>query len=110
MWKQGDDMITNMFQTSKDELMQCSHDDFRSYLKDFDEDSFEHLYLFYEEDFQSLLCLDFDQGEDIVFLKQDTCDKVFQPPSIPLSRYVTKDAIRKHVSCLKFSLGRSFLL
>jgi hypothetical protein len=42
MWKQRDGMVTNIFQTPKDDLVQCSHDDFRSYLEDFDEYSFEH--------------------------------------------------------------------
>jgi hypothetical protein len=107
-WKQGDDMVTDIFQTPKDDLVQCSHDDFRSYLEDFDEHPFEHLDLF--EDFQPPSCSYFDKGEDIVFLKQDTCDKVFQLPSNPLSRYVTKDAVGKHVPYLKFSLGKGLLL
>jgi hypothetical protein len=49
IWKQGDDIITDIFQTPKDDLMQFSHDDFWSYLDEFDEYSFEHLDLFYEE-------------------------------------------------------------
>jgi hypothetical protein len=77
IWQQGDDMITNIFQTPKDDLMKCSHDNFRSYPEEFDEYSFELLDLFYEEDFQLSLCLDFDKGEDMVRLKKDTCDKVF---------------------------------
>jgi hypothetical protein len=28
IWQQGDDIITDIFQTPKDDLMQCSHDDF----------------------------------------------------------------------------------
>jgi hypothetical protein len=88
----------------------CFHDDFRSHLEDFDECSFEHLDLFYEEYYQPLLCSDLDKGEDIAFLNQDTCDEVFQLPSITLSRYVTKDAVGKHVPCPSFSLGQSLLL
>jgi hypothetical protein len=49
MWKQGDGMVTDIFQTPKDDLVQCSHDNFQLYLEDFDEYSFEKLYLFYEE-------------------------------------------------------------
>jgi hypothetical protein len=75
----------------------CFHDDFWSYLEDFDEYSFENLDLFYEEYYQSPLCLDLDQGKDVSFLKNNTCDKVFQLPSITLPCYITKDAIRKHV-------------
>jgi hypothetical protein len=58
--------------------VQCSPDDLRSYLEDFDEYSFEHLDLFYEEDYQPSLCSDLDKGEDVAFLKHDACDKVFQ--------------------------------
>jgi hypothetical protein len=110
IWQQGDDIITDVFQTPKDDLMQCFHDDFHSYLEDFDDYFFEHLDLFSEEDCQPPLCSDFDKGEDVVFLKQDTCDKVFQLPSIALPHYVTKDATGKHVPCLKFSPGKSLLL
>jgi hypothetical protein len=28
MWQQGDGMVTDIFQTPKDDLVQCSHDDF----------------------------------------------------------------------------------
>ena len=83
---------------------------FRSYLEYFDEYSFKHLILFYEEYYQPPLCSDLDRGEDIAFLKQGTYDKVFQPPSITLPPYVTKDEVGKHVPCPKFSLGQSLLL
>jgi hypothetical protein len=106
IWQQGDDIVTDVFQAPKGDLVLCSPDDFRSYLEDFDEYSFEHLDLFYEEDYQPPLCSDLDKGEDIACLKQDTCDKVFQLPSITLPRYVTKDAVGKHVPCPKFSLGQ----
>jgi hypothetical protein len=42
--------------------------------------------------------------------EEGTCDKVFQPPSITLPRYVTKGAVGKHVPCLEFSPGKSLLL
>ena len=82
--------------------MQCSPDDFRSYLEEFDEYSFDHLDVFHEDDL--------DKGEDIVFLKQGTCDKDFQPPSITLPRYVIKCVVGKHVPCLEFYPGQSLLL
>jgi hypothetical protein len=90
--------------------VQCSPDDFSSYLEDFDEYSFEILDLFYEEDYQPSLCSNFDKGEDVACLKQDNCDKVVQLPLIALPRYVTKDAVGEHVSCFKFSLGKKFPL
>jgi hypothetical protein len=68
--------------------VQCSPDDLQLYLEDFDENSFEHLDLFYEEEYQPPLCSNFDK-EDVAFLKQDTCDKIVQLPPIALPRYVT---------------------
>jgi hypothetical protein len=88
----------------------CFHDDFRSYLKDFNEYSFEHLNLFYEEYYQPQLCSNLYQGKDVAFLKNDTCDKVLQLPSITLPRYVTKDVVGKHVPFPKFSLRKSLIL
>jgi hypothetical protein len=110
VWKQDDDIITEVFQAPKDDPVQISPDDFRSYLEDFDEYPFEHLDLFYEEYYQPSLCSNFDKGEDVGFLKQDTCDKVVQLPLIALPRYVTKDAVGEHVSCFKFSLGKKISL
>jgi hypothetical protein len=110
IWQQGDDMITNLFQTPKDDLVLCSPSDFRSYLEDFDEYSFEHLDLFHEEDYQPPLCSDIDKGEDIACPEKDPCDNVFQLPLTILSRYVTKGVVGKHVLCLKFSLRQSLLL
>jgi hypothetical protein len=66
IWQQDDDIITKVFQAPKDDPVQYSPDDFRSYLEDFDEYSFEHL----EEDYQLPLCSDIDKGEDIACLKQ----------------------------------------
>ena len=54
-WKKGDDVVTNVFQEPKDDLVLHSLDDFRSYLEDFDEYSFENLDLFYEKHYQPLL-------------------------------------------------------
>jgi len=36
IWQQGDDTIIDIFQTLKDDLMQCSHDDLQSYIKEFE--------------------------------------------------------------------------
>jgi hypothetical protein len=56
------------------------------------------------------LFLDNDKGEDIYFPNKDTCNKVFQPPSITLPCYVTKHAVGKYVPCLEFSLRKILLL
>jgi hypothetical protein len=70
IWQQGDGMVIDIFQTPKDDLVQCYPNDFRSYLEDFDDYSFEHSDLFYEEDYQPPLCSDLGRGEDVAFLKQ----------------------------------------
>jgi hypothetical protein len=106
-WQQGDGMITNLFQTPKDDLVLYSPSDFRSYLEDFDDYSFEHLDLFHEEDYQPPLCSDLDRGKDIVFPEKDPCDNVFHLPSTILSCYVIKGVVGKHVLCLKFPLRKS---
>jgi hypothetical protein len=67
--QQGDDIITYTFQTPRDDLVLYSPDDFRSYLEDFDEYSFEHSDLFYEENYQPSLCSDLDESEEVAFLK-----------------------------------------
>jgi hypothetical protein len=110
VWQQDDDIITKVFQAPKDDPIQCSPNDFRTYLEDFDGYSFDHFDLFYEEDYQLSLCSNFYKGEDVACLKHETCDKVLQLPPIALPRYVTKDAVREHVSCFKFSLGKNFTL
>jgi hypothetical protein len=88
VWQHEDDMITDLFQPPRDDLLQHSHDDFWSYPGGFDTYSFEHLDLFYEEDFQPLLCSNFDEGKDMIGLEQDFCDESFHPfpfsPFIPL--------------------------
>ena len=69
-------MVRDIFQTTKDDLVQCSRDNFRSYLEDFDEYSFEKLDLFYEEKYQPPLCSDLDRSEDIIFPKKYACHNV----------------------------------
>jgi hypothetical protein len=76
-WQQGDGMITNLFQTPKDDPVLYSPCDIRSYLEDFDDYSSEHLDLFHEEYYQPPLCSDLDRGKDIVFLEKDPCDNFF---------------------------------
>jgi hypothetical protein len=61
IWKQGDDVVIDDIQAPKDDLALYCHDDFRSYLEDFDEYSYEHLILFHEDDYQPPLCLDIDE-------------------------------------------------
>jgi hypothetical protein len=107
IWQQGNDIVIDI---SKADLVLCSPDNFWSYLEAFDEYSFEHLDLFYEEYYQPPLYSDLDRDEDIACLEQGTYGKVFQPPSITLPRCVTKDVVGKHVPCLEFSLGQSLLL
>jgi hypothetical protein len=79
VWKHEDDMITYLFQSPRDDLLQHSHDDFWSYPRGFDTYSFEHLDLFYEEYFQPPLCSNFDEGEAMIFLEKDFCDESFHP-------------------------------
>jgi hypothetical protein len=54
-WQQGDGMITNLFQTPKDDLVLYSPSDFWSYLEDFDDYSSKHLDLFHEEDYHTVV-------------------------------------------------------
>jgi hypothetical protein len=108
IWQHGDDMITNLFQIPKDDLVLCSPSDFWSYLEDFDEYSFEHL--FHEEYYQPPLCSDINKGEGISFSEKDHCDNVSQLPPGILSFYVAKIVVGKHVLCFEFSPGKSILL
>jgi hypothetical protein len=106
-WRQGDGMITNLFQTLKDDLVIYSLSEFWLYLEDFDDYSFDHLDLFHDEDYKPLLCLDIDRGKDIVFPKKNPCDNIFQPPSIILSCFVIKGIVGKYVFCIKFPLRQT---
>jgi hypothetical protein len=110
IWQQGDDMIKNLFQTPKDDLVLCSPNDFQSCLEDFDEYFIECLDLFHEENYQPPLCSNIDKSEDVACPDKDPCDNVFWLPSTILSRYVTKGVVGKHVLCIKFSLRQILLL
>ena len=46
VWEHEDDMITDLFQPPRDDLLQHSHDDFWSYPGGFDTYYFDHLDLF----------------------------------------------------------------
>jgi hypothetical protein len=107
IWKQGNDIVTNI---SKGDLVLFPPVVFRSYLEDFDEYSFEHLDLSYEEYYQPPLCSNLDRGEDIAFPKHGTSDKVPRPPSITLTCYVIKGVVGKHVPCFEFYPGKILLL
>ena len=76
IWQQGNDIITDTFQTPRVDLVPYSPDDFRSYLEDFDEYSSDHLDSFHEEDYQPPLWSDLDRSKDIVFPKKDSCDNL----------------------------------
>jgi hypothetical protein len=108
-WKQGHDMITNIFQTPLDDLMLCSPNNFLSYLEEFDDCSFDHFDLLYVEYYQPPLCSDLDRGEDIACPTHGTCDEFIQPP-FTLPRCVTKGVVGKTVPCIEFSPGQSLLL
>jgi hypothetical protein len=82
VWQQEDDMIMDLFQPPMDDLLQHSHDDLWSYPGGFDTYSFEHLDLLYEESFQPPLYSNFDEGKDMIFPKQDFCDKTFHTLSL----------------------------
>jgi hypothetical protein len=107
-WQQGDGMITNLFQTPKDDLVLYSPSDFQSYLEDFDDYPSVHLDLLYEEDYQPPSCSDLDNN--IVFREKDPCDNVFQPPLIILSCCVVKGVVGKYVFCIKFPLRQALEL
>jgi hypothetical protein len=70
VWKQEDDMITNLFQTPNNDLLQYSHDDIWSCLKSLMLILLSTWIYSMKNDFQPPLCSDFDKGEDMVFLKQ----------------------------------------
>jgi hypothetical protein len=108
-WQLGNDIITDTFQTPRDDLVLYSPNDFRSYLEDFDEYPSEHLDLFYEENYQPSFCSDPDESKEVACLKQDTCDKIFHLPLITLPRYVTEGMVWKHVPYPKSSVGQGLL-
>jgi len=77
VWKQGDDMITYLFQPPRDDFLQHSNNYFWSFLGGFDMYSSKHLDLLYEENFQPALCSNFYEGEEMIFPKKDFFDEIF---------------------------------
>jgi hypothetical protein len=106
-WQQGDDIITDTFQTPEVGLVPYFPDIFRSYLEDFDEYSFEHLDLFHEEDYQPPLCSDLDRSKDIICREKDPCNNFLQPPPITLLCCVIKGVVGKFVFCIDFPLRQA---
>jgi hypothetical protein len=83
-WKLQNDIITDTFQTPRDDLVLYSPNDLQSYLEDFYEYPSEHLDLLYEENYQPS-CFSYpDESNEVFFLKKDTCDKIFHLPLINL--------------------------
>jgi hypothetical protein len=72
--------------------------------------SFEHLDLFYEEEFQLSIFSNLDEDEVMIFPEQDSLDETFQALYFPLSLYVTEDADKKHAPCPKLSLRKKIFL
>jgi hypothetical protein len=70
IWQPNDDMITDFFHPSKDDLSKYTYDDFQSYLGSCDAYPFEHSYLLYDEDFQSPSCSNFDGHKVVASLEQ----------------------------------------
>jgi hypothetical protein len=107
IWQQEHDMI---IQTPKDDLIRCSPNNFQSYLEDFDDHPSKHLDLFYEESYQPSFCSDPDKSEEVTYVKQDACDKVFHLPLITLLRYVTEGMVSKLVPYPKSLVRQNLFL
>jgi hypothetical protein len=80
IWKQGNDIVANI---SRGDLVLFSPDDFQSYLKDFYEYSFEHLDLFYEDEYHPPLLARFYEALTSIV----TCKIVFSC-CLVLGRYM----------------------
>jgi hypothetical protein len=106
-WQQRDDIITDIFQILKADLVPCFPDIFWSYLEDFDEYSSEHLDLLHEEYYQTPLCLGLDKSKDIVCPRKDDCDNFLQPPLITLLCCVSRGVVGRYVFCIEFPLGKT---
>jgi hypothetical protein len=106
-WQQGDEIFTHTLQKPKDDPVPCFPDDFRSYLEDFDDCSSEHLDLFYEDDYQPLLCSDFDASKNIVCLKKVSHDFSLQPPVITLPCLSIKGVVGKYIFYVELPLRQT---
>jgi hypothetical protein len=76
--------------------------DFRSYLEAFDEYSFEHLDLPYEDDYQLPLCSDFDRSKNIGCLMKDSHDFSPHPPLITLPCFSIKGVVGMYLFYVEF--------
>jgi hypothetical protein len=105
-WQQGDEVFTCNFQNTKGDLVPYLSDDFQSYLEMFDEYA-EHMYPFYEDDYQSPLCSDFGTSKDIVCLKEVTHDFSSQPPVISLPSFSIEGVVGKYIFRVEFPPGQT---
>jgi hypothetical protein len=108
--QQGHNIITNFIHTPKDDLMFFSPNKFWSYLEDFDDYPSENLDLFYEQSCQPSFYSNIDKSEEVTFVKQDACDKVFHLPFITLPHYVTEGVVWKHVPYPKSPIRKNLIL
>jgi hypothetical protein len=82
-------------------------DDFWSYLEAFDEYSFEHLDLPYEDHYHQPLCSDFDRSKNIVCLKKDSRDLFLQLPVITFSCFSIRGVVGKYIFNVEFPLRKT---
>jgi hypothetical protein len=92
-WRYEDDVFTNSFQPSRSDPLHHSHDDFQPFPRRFDTYSFEHLDLFYEENFLPPLCSDFSEHsyEGMIHLGSQESNNEYSQPSFYSSCYFTED-------------------
>jgi hypothetical protein len=101
-WQKGDEVFT--IQRTKDDPVPY---DFQSYLEEFDEFSSEHLDSFHENDYQPLLCSDFNTSKGIVCLKKVSHDFSPQPPIITLPCFSIKCVVGKCLFYVDFPPGQT---
>jgi hypothetical protein len=104
-WQQEDEVFTHTLQKPKDDPVPYFPDDFRSYLEDFNDCSSEHLDLFYEDNYQPLLCYDFDKN--IVCLKKVSHDFSLQPPVVTLPCLSIKGVVGKYIFYVELPLRQT---
>jgi hypothetical protein len=105
-WQPGDEVFTCSLQNTKDDLVPCFSDNFQSYLEMFDEYA-EHLNPFFENDYQSPLCSDFDTSKDIVCLRKVAHDFSPQPPVITLPCFSIEGLVEKYFFLVELPPGQT---
>jgi hypothetical protein len=105
--QQGDEVLNHTFQKTKDDPVPYFYDDFRSYLKDFDDCSSEHLDLFFEDDCQSHIFSDFDMSENVVCVRKVSHDFSLQPPIVILPCLSIKGVLGKYIFNVEFPLRKT---